>query len=941
MPTNDLANSVFILSTLSMKNDKALRRRVRLLGNLLGEVLIEQFGEPLFNHVEYLRKGFIRVHKTDNLRLRKALIKYIDTLDIDMVENIIRAFSTYFVLVNLAEEMHRNNAWLKNQEKDIPNPGSFRETLAKLKALNVDAASMQKILDQLFYYPVFTAHPTEAKRRTVLQISHRILLTLQELEKAKITTQKKLLKQKLKALVCVLWKTDEIRLRKPSVETEVLNGLYYFKTSLFTAVPKIYEIFEEMLKEAYPEAEIRVPSFIQFGSWIGGDRDGNPFVTPEVSRRTVRHQSLVVLEEYIARLSNLIDTCTHSNSLVFASHNEKFAELTRYIGKLSSNISPDCAEHYRKEPYRALLYIMRYKISARCKHIEKYLYKKNKKAVLPDYAYQSSDDFLRDLRFIDQSLRKHGDANLADQDLRALIRLVETFGFHLARLDVRDEASKHTQALDDIFKHWGEIKDYAQRTSKEKTELLCKLLKQDSLPPLQETALKKTTQRVLDVMLLIKEARGEIGINTIGNYVISMTQNASHILEVLVLGKLCGLLGYQDKKLYCQLSITPLFETIEDLTRIGETLETLLSLPIYKKILRATSTPLQEVMLGYSDSCKDGGILASSWGLYNAQKKIIDITQKHNIQCRIFHGRGGTIGRGGGPIHQAMIAQPPGTVNGQIKITEQGEVLSYKYSNPITAVRELTLSVSGLAFASRHIAIPVSSMRSHEIKLIENLAQTGEYFYRDLVDHSKGLFDYFYEATPVLNIGEMNIGSRPSHRKMTDRSKTSIRAIPWVFGWSLSRHTLPAWYGIGYALEQYHANNDRRLATMQEAYNNIPSFHTLIENTQIALLKGNMNIAAHYAQLCSCKETAEFIFLKIKEEYERTVRYVLMVSQTQTLLGKQPDLQVSLHRRDPYLDPLNYIQIMLLKKQREEADAGSFPLIRSISAIANGMRNTG
>ena len=929
---------VDILRTLTIPNDSKLRSRVRLLGNLLGEVLLEQVGQGLFDKVEVLRKGFIRVHKTKNETLRRSLIHHISTLDIEMTENVIRAFSIYFVLVNTAEEMHRNAEWTKNQQKGTLNPGSFRETLGKLKAMGVDAKSMQKILDRLLHYPVLTAHPTEAKRRTILQLSQKILLTLQQLEMTNNTNNKIALRQKLKTLVCVLWKTDEVRLNKPTVETEVLNGLYFFKTSLFTAIPATYKALEDMLEHTFPGAGLKLPSFIQFGSWIGGDRDGNPFVTPEISHRTVRRQAIVILEEYSKRLDTLIETLTHSNSIALSS--QKLSSIESHTDKLISELPSNINTPYTKEPYRELLYVMSYKIEARHKHMKKYLQKKNKNP-LPEYAYQTCDDFLADLHLIDKSLREHGDADLADQDLRALIRVAETFGFHLARLDVRDEASKHTHALDEIFKQWNKP-NYASLAVDEKIACLNEYLEKDTLPTFETKTLDRAALKTLNVLKFISEVQREVSLKTIGSYVISMTQNASHILEVMLLAKICGLLGYKHKKLFCHLTVTPLFETIEDLSHIQQTLEALLSNTTYKKLLEAYSTePLQEVMLGYSDSCKDGGILASSWNLHKAQEQITSIAKAHAIQCRIFHGRGGTIGRGGGPTHKAIIAQPAGTVDGQIKITEQGEVLSFKYSDSDTAVRELTLTVSGLIFASRHIALPTSRMSKEQVQLAQNLAQDGEYFYRDLVDHTEGLFDYFYEATPVLSIGDMNIGSRPSHRKMADRSKFSIRAIPWVFGWSLSRHTLPAWYGIGYALEKYYNNNAQNLATMQKAYETSPYFRMLIDNTQFALLKANMDIASHYAKLCKSEEVAERIYYKINDEYKRTVEHALMVSQSKTLLDHQAVLSVSLKRREPYLDPLNYIQIMLLKAHKTNPDLSPISLIRSISAIANGMRNTG
>ncbi len=927
--------------------DKRLRSRVRLFGDLLGAVVKEQAGEKVFSSIERLRKGFISLRKKDSPRKRTYLMRHIDKLDMQMLEHVIRAFSVYFDLANVAEEAHDHRERARRRKRRSSDD-SFVNALRQLAEDDIDARQLQTLLNRLLYQPVFTAHPTEAKRRTIMQLLRHILLNARKLDRARVSAvEKREISEHLLRHIQVLWKTDEVRLNKPTVEAEVINGLYYFKTSLFSAVPAVYRELEQAVAIAYPGEEIKVPSFIEFGSWIGGDRDGNHYVTPQVTRKTFKLQSTLILEEYIRRLGELINILTHSNNLVTPSEN--FIILAEHNREVAREAFRDSPEAFLKEPYRRQLAVMRYRLQLRLDAINK---SAARPPAQPAHAYKSEYEFLDHLRMIDASLRHHGDASVADGELRDLIRLVETFGFHLARLDLRDESGKFSSAVAEVLRHCGHAKDYARAPDSDKIKILTPLL--DGAPPIpNKRRLSKQTRKILEMFAYARETIDKVGEKAIGNCVISMTRNASHVLEVMLLGKIEGLMDTDEKgRVYCHVRPSPLFETIEDLKHVEDVLDQLLANDAYKKLLEA-SGGMQEIMLGYSDSCKDGGILASAWNLYEAQIKITRVAARHKVHCRIFHGRGGTIGRGGGPTHKAILAQPPRTVNGQIKLTEQGEVLSNKYSNPETAAYDLAMSISGTLEASRHLVEQRNDDRPEHLELARELAKLGEQFYRDLVDNTEGLFDYFYEATPVIEIGEMNIGSRPTHRNMTDRSKSSIRAIPWVFGWSLSRHTIPAWYGLGYALETYHADDPRKLEQLQNLYQEWPFFRTLIDNIQIALVKANMDIAREYARLCSSRTIAAEVYGKVSLEYARTRKYVLWVSKLEQLLENQPSLMLSLQRRDPYLDTLNHIQIMLLKKYRARVKMSRSqentqsdneylgPLLRSINAIATGMRNTG
>ncbi len=939
--------------------DRNLRARVRLFGNLLGIVVREQAGEKVFSTVERLRRGFIRLRKDDSPQKRNRLMRYIDNLDPVMLENVIRAFSIYFSLANVAEEARE----LTRKEKRISTTWgakkksfgdlSFAETLRRFKDEGVSAQQLQTLLDRLRYRPVFTAHPTEAQRRTVMQLLQQIFKTAGELDRARLSgNEKEEIFARLFRQIQILWKTEEVRINKPTVEAEVINGLYYFKTSLFDAVPKVYRALERTVALTYPESDVKVSSFIRFSSWIGGDRDGNPYVTPEVTRKTFKLQSVMILEEYIRRLDKLTTVLTHSNGMVELSENFIILmQQTREIARKAFKETPDL---FLKEPYRRQLGIMMYRLKLHRDAIRK---STTKLSAPPEHAYRSEHEFLSHLHLMSQSLEHHGDASIAGDQLKDLIRLVETFGFHLAQLDLRDESGKFSSAVAEILQRCSENdRDYAEAPENRRVEILTALL-DGELPTIDRARLTKATRRTLDVFACAREAIDKIGLRAVGSFVISMSHVPSHVLEVMLLGKIEGLTGTDDLgETYCHVRPAPLFETIEDLERAEEVLDKLLANPVYKKLLEASGN-MQEIMLGYSDSCKDGGILASAWNLYQAQIKIMRTAERRRVRCRIFHGRGGTIGRGGGPTHKAVLAQPPGTVNGQLKLTQQGEVLSNKYSNPDIAVSDLIMSTSGLLSASRHLAGKLDDDRPAHLKLAHELSRLGERYYRDLVDDTEGLFDYFYEATPVIEIGEMNIGSRPSHRKMTDRSKHSIRAIPWVFGWSLSRHTIPAWYGLGCALETYHAGDPDRLEELRSLYKEWPFFNTLVDNAQIALAKANISVAREYSRLCSSPQIADAVYEKISSEYKRTEKYILLVSRFDKLLENQPAMMLSLQRRDPYLDPLNYIQTMLLKKYRgkkqalesnrpngedaRESNEYLNPLLRSINAIATGMRNTG
>jgi phosphoenolpyruvate carboxylase len=908
---------------------------------LLGNVLSTQEDPQVLRTVQVLRRGYNKLRKKDDLSLRKRLIRVIDQLDPELLTHVIRAFSVFFSLTNIAEEASQH--YHRRQEVKTGKPlwpGSFDATFRELKAHGLDSSQFQTLLDHLSYRPVFTAHPTEAKRRTIMISMRRIFLTAEELNDSRLNReQRKLIIQRLENQIQTLWKTDEVRSSKPKVEDEIRTGLYYFRESLFTAVPTIYRYMENAARRISDENElIEIPSVLRFGSWIGGDRDGNPFVLPETTERAVRIHANEILLEYIRRTERLENRLTFSSKMCKPS--KALLESLEPRDRVTTEVFKNKPNQYRFEPYRRKLAIMRFKL----KMTQDAIMQPIEGGVLPGVGYVHQQEFLNDLYLIRDSLYGHGDRKTADSELKDLIRLAETFGFNLVNLDVRQESTRHTDAVTEII-GLSAHKKYASLNETERLALLGDLIESGNCTIPEREMLSEDTLQTLDVFAVMRKMQDEISPQAFGAYVISMTHQASHVMEVMFLASLCGLAGKNNDQWYCDIVVSPLFETIEDLEHIEPVLENLLSNPSYSSLLKCSGN-IQEIMLGYSDSSKDGGIYASVWNLYKAQVKVHAIAKARGLRIRLFHGRGGTMARGGGPTHETILAYPPGTVQGETKFTEQGEVLFYKYNNPETAIYELSVGMTGLMKASLNLVEEPARVDEQFLQAAEAMARLGEKAYRGLTDETEGLIDYFYEATPVSEIGMMNIGSRPSHRKKQDRSKSSIRAIPWVFGWAQSRHTLPAWYGIGSAIEQWMADDEQKLELLQRMYREWPFFHSFLSNTQMSLFKAEMDIAHAYAALCENQDQAKVIYDCIKEEFERTRKLVLLVAQANSLMEETPGIALSLTRRNPYLDPLNYIQIAMIAKYREQSQAQEHnpwlnPLLRSINAIAAGMRNTG
>lgn len=922
---------------MTMENNNApgdteLRFLIRTAGNVLGDVLRAQASPGVFDHVEEFRQGHIQLHEAQDEALRVHLNQLAEALPARTLTEVVRAFAIYFNLANIAEEVHAHRQRRARFDQSGANwRGSFEHSLRELRDAGVSRTRVGELLAHVQYTPVFTAHPTEAKPRVVLEALRRLFTVLEALaEQPPDSTKRERLEEDLRQNIQVLWKTEELRRQRPSVEDEIRNGLYYFRESLFVSVPQVYRNLERALAVVYGDAD-STPPILAFGSWIGGDRDGNPFVTARETRFALRMHAREILAEYLRRTERLMRELSHSlhwcqpSAALLASLEQDEREVSAHTGQQT--------ERFADEPYRRKLFLMRGRLIAMHDQLQTELRLRAERSERPAVAYSDANAFIADIQLMRESLAGHDDQTIADAGLKDLLRLAQTFGFHLAHLDLREESSRHEAAVADVLAAMGRAGDYTALPEQDRVSLLSELIADCPSFDWDTADLASETRGTLDGIRVVADMRRSLSDAAFGSYVISMTHSVSDVLEVVFLLRLTG--AYDPGRTPATpLRISPLFETVADLEHIEPVLSSLLANQAYREFIGADAT--QEVMLGYSDSCKDGGIVTSRWQLYRAQQTAARVCDEAGVDCVLFHGRGGTVGRGGGPTHAAIRAQPPGTVRGRIRFTEQGEMIFARYSNPETAVNELTLGLSGTLTASASVAT------GHEefADAMTELAHSGEAHYRTVTERTDGFFDYFYESTPIAEIGALNIGSRPGHRQPGERSKSSIRAIPWVFAWGQSRQTIPGWFGVGVALEQFAANHGRE--RLWQMYREWPFFGTFLDAVQMSLSKTDPAIAHAYADLCSDKTIANRFESLIRDEYKRAVREILEVTEGAALLDDNPALQVALGRRQPYLDPLNHIQTVAIRRHRGGAEADWLdPVLRSINAIAAGMRNTG
>ncbi len=905
-----------------------LRRDVRSLGMLLGEVLRDQAGDSIFDKVEQLRQSAIRrrealgegqLHEAD--QLMQAAVLTIDQLPLEQAYQLSRAFALYFELANMAETNHRKRRRLSVQiSGDVAiQRGSFRGTLREMKRVGITAEEAVGWLTSIFIVPVFTAHPTEVARRSVLFKRRRMGDFLACLDEIPVPDEELArLQDLLAAEITSLWQTDEVRSRRPTVGDEVKMGLDYYDVSIFATLPLLYEEIAGALRSEYgiETDAAELPLLLGFGSWIGGDRDGNPFVTPAVTLAAIASARARLLTYYRAKVQSIIDVLTTSAQQVPVS-DELRSRLDGYLALLEA---PDSfGPHFEFELYRRYLACIKARLEKTAGFDPSAVGDEQGGLDLPSYC--SSEDLLEDLRVIRRSLQENRGQRLAATLIDPLLLLVRTFGLHLHTLDVRQHARLHKKALEETS-GWG-------------TDTAL------SVP----AALSPETLDILDTFRTIAEVKQGCSPEAIRQYVISGAATIEDILGVLWLARYGGVNPAGSGR-DPGLMPVPLFESIEDLRNAPDVCRRLWTMPEYRTLLASWGN-VQEVMLGYSDSNKDGGMLTSTWEVFRAHRALHEVAHECGLELRLFHGRGGTVGRGGGPTHRAIYAQPVGAFDGQIRITEQGEVLNWKYGDVVLAERNLELMIAASLDA---LARPnARDPQGHYSGLLlpeweaafDELSATAFAFYRGSIIDDPEVFQYFEAGTPMAELEHAKIGSRPS-RRAGKRTFESLRAIPWVFGWTQSRLLIPGWFGVGRALEAY-SERAGGLGLLREMFADFPLFIDLMRNVELALAKADLGIASLYASLVPDPGLRGRIFSKIEAEYHRTLKQLLAVTEQTALLESNQVLARSIKLRNPYVDPISLIQVDLLRRKRagEDTPEVNRAISGTINGISAGLRNTG
>lgn len=907
-----------------------LRKDVKHLGNILGEVLIHHGGQELLDKVEIIRKLAKELRETNNEHTYKQLKFEMERLDKPVRRQVIRAFSKYFHLVNVAELNHRirrRREYQLSQEKGV-QPYSIDRAIMAFKQKNLSEETIQEVLNTLSLELIITAHPTESTKRTILESQKRIANILKQLDNPMLTNKERQhLNDDLFEEITIMWQTDELRQERPTVMDEVRNGLYYFEQTLFDVLPEIHQEVQDALDENYPNFEWKVPNFLWFGSWIGGDRDGNPNVTPDVTWQTLHKQNELVIQKYIHAVDELMKRFSHSTNRVKVS--SKLIQTIMEEEQLY--LTPEKKWPVEKEVYRRKFSI----ILERLKE-----YGKSEKG------YVKAEELLDDLYIIQESFALHQPKAHQQKDLQKLIRQVQLFGFHLATLDIRNHSGEHEAAIDEILRKVGITDDYKNLPENEKLRILESVLNDPRPILLLNEDYSDETQEMISTFNMIREAHKKFGERSINVYLISMTQSPSDILEVLVLAKEAGIYRlHADGTVESHLNVAPLLETIDDLIAGPEIIETLFRMPVYREHLRQHQDQ-QEIMLGYSDGSKDGGTLTANWKLFKAQREIHEMASNYQIGLKFFHGRGGSLGRGGGPLNKSILSQPAETLGDGVKITEQGEVLSSRYLLEDIAFRSLEQATSTLLMAIAHISKDISEHKEERNlweDCMEEISAIALAKYQSLVFNDPDFMTYFKEATPLNEIGNLKIGSRPMSRKNTTTFE-NLRAIPWVFAWTQSRQLLPAWYAAGTGLTEFAQQKSGNIEILKQMYAKWPFFHSTIDNLQMALMKADLTTAREYSSLVENEAIGNRIYQNIKEEYDKTRAILLEITGIEELLDHTPSIQESVYRRNPYVDPLNFFQVDLIKQLRDQEVPDKELLnqvLLTINGIAAGLRNTG
>ncbi len=926
---------------------KALSADIHLLGDILGKVIRRQAGVDVYDLEERFR-ALSKVRRGDrdsSAEVSARLTGLVESLDPTNLEAVAQAFTIYFQLINVAEDHHRARVLRRRIRAESPRPidGSIRAAIGELWQDGVDESELQQIVDRVHIEPVFTAHPTEAKRRTVISKLRHIGRLLGELDAGKLLpSEVARARHELQAEISILWLTAQSRVAKPLVTDEVKTGLHYFETTLWEVVPRVYRAMEDALAEFYPH--VKMPHrFLTFGSWIGGDRDGNPNVTAFVTAETLRLHRGLALSKHAEKVRRLNRSLSLSEKL----HNPS-AELLSLLKEEAADFSRHVrflAEQYPEEPYRLLAAALKANLDDANRDPVKSRLLENDNSPMADI--RAASDLIQPLERIDRSLRNGRTDTIADSILKDTLIQAGVFGVSVARLDIRQLSDAHDLALAEIFTRLDIAKDYQKLSEQARVELLTRQLAAETPDLGEPLSYTEATGEMLRLFRVIGRAVELYGPEVIGPYIISMTKGVDDVLSVLLLAKWHGLCLREDGSKQSLPAIAPLFETREDLVAAPAIMQALFAHPSYRAHLEAQRRE-QTVMIGYSDSNKDAGFLTATWELYQAQDKLTRCCADQGIGLTLFHGRGGTIARGGGPTNRAILAQPPGSVEGRIRITEQGEVINEFYFHPEIAERHLEQLVSAVLIASSPAHKRSATPKPAWTAVMDELAATAYDAYRRFVYQTPEVLEYWQEATPIHELSGMRIGSRPARRKGGDVF-AGLRAIPWGFSWMQSRHNLPAWYGVGQSLAEFVSGpqRDQRLALLREMYQHWKFFSTLIDNVQLALGKSDMGIARLYADLVKDKGIRERVYGAIEAAFAETVHWAIQVSGQKAILDNEPLLQRSIRLRNPYVDPLNFIQLRLLRELRGNGldnaaqERAQHALFITINGIAAGLKNTG
>jgi len=928
----------------SKDNERPLVEDIRLLGRILGDVIREQEGVDAYELIEQIRKLSVAFRRDADHEADKALKKLLKGLSGDQTVSVIRAFTYFSHLANLAEDRHHIRRREIHERAGDTQEGSIEVAMSRLRWAGISPKTISNTLAHSYVSPVLTAHPTEVQRKSILDAERDIaqLLTARDevkLRAALATGKKDALtprelaanEAQMRARVMQLWQTRLLRFSKLTVADEIENALSYYESTFLREIPKLYADLEEKLgKEP-------VHSFLRMGQWIGGDRDGNPNVSAQTLEYALRRQAEVALRHYLTEVHYLGGELSISAML---------SEVSPEMQALADR-SPDRNEHRKDEPYRKALTGVYARLAATLKDLTGT--EAARHAVAPQNAYTTAEAFIADLRTIEASLIANHGAALVSQRLHPLVRAVEVFGFHLATVDLRQSSDKHEEVVAELLATARIAPNYSQLDEAAKRTLLLGLLNDARALRVHGAQYSAHTESELAIFAMARVMLERFGKQSIRHYIISHTETVSDLLEVLLLQKEVGLLeGTLDAQARCELIVVPLFETIEDLRNAAPIMREFYALPGVARLVQRSGAE-QDIMLGYSDSNKDGGIFTSNWELYRAEIALVDLfdelANSHNIQLRMFHGRGGTVGRGGGPSYQAILAQPPGTVRGQIRLTEQGEVIGSKYANPEIGRRNLETLVAATLEAT--LLQPTKSATQAFLDTAAELSRNSMAAYRALVYETPGFTEYFFSSTPIREIAELNIGSRPASRKASQKIE-DLRAIPWGFSWGQCRLTLPGWYGFGTAVHTFihsgtPAQAKERTVLLQKMVKQWPFFRTLLSNMDMVMAKSDLALASRYSELVGDARLRKKIFTAIEAEWHATAQALATITGEKHRLANNAALQRSIRHRFPYIDPLHHLQVELVRRYREgKADERVQRGIHiSINGIAAGLRNTG